>query len=766
MKSPTPFLRLLGLLLSILLPILCLPITPVLADFENTYSNTGNQAADLVGVAKTQIGYHEGSNNYNKYGQYFGNPNAQWCGYFVSWCARQANIPTSILPNTGWSDGFNTCGVYHERSSGYIPQIGDLMIYGSYYDTYHVSIVERYDSINKCVWVIDGNWSDQVSSHSEKLTESEVAGFITPNYIFDVKEVTLYNLITPTVIKTGSSFSIGGVAASNHHIQQVVISVTDEHADVCISASAKPNAYLYDLKDLDASLPFGKLRAGSYLYNISVKDSVTTRNWSYSFTVQNDIAFTLDSVCVPSSLAAGESFTIGGIITCAEELQTVGVSVYDQNGIYRTGCSAVASSTTYDISKMAKQIKFADLATGDYTLIVAARSKQNTYKEWSYSFSVVPFNATFKKTNIQMPSSLPEGFGYAISGAVSANQPLTGISVKVLTSDREMLSATAAPHETSYRLADLNDQLDFSTLPAGSYTIVLRAEAESDFFEWTYPLTVGDFKVIFSSHDVDFPSTLQKGAHYSISGIVGSNVAMTDVSISVLSGETPFLHAAAQPHVNSFLLSELDDDLDFSKLPAGKYTILLRAAAGNDYYHWRYNLTVEGDQAVVFASKNVAVPSTLSKGTSYTVSGIVGSTDPLTTVSLTVAVGNTVYLQAAAHPNVISYSLSGLADQLAFETLPVGQYAITLRAEAAGTYHQWQYTLTVTQSTTSAPKPFVLGDLDGNGILNMADAFTLYRVTAGHIALQDSRSADMDGNGVINVMDAFALYRLITNSRA
>ena len=47
----------------------------VCAAYENTHTNTGNQRIDIVEVAKTQIGYHEGSlegttsgsNNYTKY---------------------------------------------------------------------------------------------------------------------------------------------------------------------------------------------------------------------------------------------------------------------------------------------------------------------------------------------------------------------------------------------------------------------------------------------------------------------------------------------------------------------------------------------------------------------------------------------------------------------------------------------------------------------------------------------------------------------------
>ena len=45
------------------------------AAYENTHINTGNQRADIVAIAQTQVGYHEGSlegttngsDNYTKY---------------------------------------------------------------------------------------------------------------------------------------------------------------------------------------------------------------------------------------------------------------------------------------------------------------------------------------------------------------------------------------------------------------------------------------------------------------------------------------------------------------------------------------------------------------------------------------------------------------------------------------------------------------------------------------------------------------------------
>ncbi len=70
---------------------------------------TGDQVADIVNVAKSQVGYHEssssselsgnssGSGNCTEYGRWYGDQ-GYWCNKFVSWCAYVAGVPTSIFP--------------------------------------------------------------------------------------------------------------------------------------------------------------------------------------------------------------------------------------------------------------------------------------------------------------------------------------------------------------------------------------------------------------------------------------------------------------------------------------------------------------------------------------------------------------------------------------------------------------------------------------------------------------------------------------------
>ncbi len=205
--------KVIALVLSLLLIFTSLPIAGVSAAYENTYTNTGNQAADIVGVAETQVGYLEGSlsgtsagsNNYTKYGVWYDNnvdsggfSYSAWCAMFVSWCANQAGIPSSIVyyhaycPNgVTW---FKNQGLFQYsayRGGSYTPKAGDIIYFQSSSSSVatHVGIV-RYSS-GGYVYTIEGNTSGQNGeindgggcfAKSYSLSYSSILGYGTPAY--------------------------------------------------------------------------------------------------------------------------------------------------------------------------------------------------------------------------------------------------------------------------------------------------------------------------------------------------------------------------------------------------------------------------------------------------------------------------------------------------------------------------------------------------------------------------------------------------------
>ena len=112
--------------------------------FLNTHVNTGNQRMDIISVALTQLGYEEKYENDTKYGDWLGYPGYAWCAMFVSWCARQAEVPTDVLTQHSWAHP-NSFNVPYYHGTEYTPQPGDLFFTG---DFGHMGIV----------WYVEGEF--------------------------------------------------------------------------------------------------------------------------------------------------------------------------------------------------------------------------------------------------------------------------------------------------------------------------------------------------------------------------------------------------------------------------------------------------------------------------------------------------------------------------------------------------------------------------------------------------------------------------------
>lgn len=165
--------------------------------FSKIIVDAESQADIIVSVALGEEGYTEGSNNDNKYGAYFNQNNVAWCALFISWCARQAGIPTSIIKTTAWAGDMGSSqrtgnfGSQYYPKGSITPQKGDIV----YYDwnkngsSDHVEIVISVNESSKTFTSIGGNTkgdsgsTEGVRRHSNySFTSSYIVGFERPNY--------------------------------------------------------------------------------------------------------------------------------------------------------------------------------------------------------------------------------------------------------------------------------------------------------------------------------------------------------------------------------------------------------------------------------------------------------------------------------------------------------------------------------------------------------------------------------------------------------
>ncbi len=147
----------------------------------------------FVNIAKGQIGVKETTRsdgkgtNVTPYGKwYYGKEDveAPWCAIFVSWCAKQAGILTTIVPKMAYVPyevtSYDTFGRYKRLSSGYIPKPGDLFFHHDGTTYSHVGIVASYNSSDNSITSVEGNAGDgEVLSRRISLNQNVTSYTIT-----------------------------------------------------------------------------------------------------------------------------------------------------------------------------------------------------------------------------------------------------------------------------------------------------------------------------------------------------------------------------------------------------------------------------------------------------------------------------------------------------------------------------------------------------------------------------------------------------------
>lgn len=208
MKKRKSVSRLVSILTAIVICLMVLPFA-LLAYFPPKTVNAASQADALISVALAEEGYTEGANNYSKYGEWYYNnvsqnadySHSQWCAMFISWCARQAGIPTSVIKNNAWagsmssSKGTGNFGAPYYPKGSITPQKGDIVYYGwGSSKSQHVEIV--ISTSGSTFTSIGGNTGGGTKVYIHRnysFTSSDVVGYERPNYNGSVNPPTQNN---------------------------------------------------------------------------------------------------------------------------------------------------------------------------------------------------------------------------------------------------------------------------------------------------------------------------------------------------------------------------------------------------------------------------------------------------------------------------------------------------------------------------------------------------------------------------------------------
>ena len=149
-----------------------------------------NTAASMVAVAVSQTGYTESDNGYTKYGAAYGDSTMNWDVAFVLWCAKEAGISPTVIPNYLMIDSmrafFSAKGTYNlskSHGTSYTPKAGDIVFFSessSVNSLTHIGVVEKKTDTG--FTAVEGAYKGKVARVDYKNSDKVVIGFGSPDY--------------------------------------------------------------------------------------------------------------------------------------------------------------------------------------------------------------------------------------------------------------------------------------------------------------------------------------------------------------------------------------------------------------------------------------------------------------------------------------------------------------------------------------------------------------------------------------------------------
>ena len=413
--------------------------------------------------------------------------------------------------------------------------------------------------------------------------------------------------VTIPNIKVGNVVSIRGtVTSASSNLKSVTVGVYDSNNKLVTGKTVAPNAKTYNVRNLDAYVSFGDLKAGTYYYKVIASNAANTNVAvvNQKFSVPDGSTTTTDKLSITGgvtipNIKVGNVVSIRGTVTSASSnLKSVTVGVYDSNNKLVTGKTATPNAKTYNVRNLDAYVSFGDLKAGTYYYRVFATNATTTnfpVVEQKFTVSANGSTTASDTLSISGGTSVPnitEGTSVVVKGTVSsASSNITSVTVGVYSASGNLITGkTAKPNAKSYDLRKLDAYVNFNLLTPGSYLYrvtvsngtktqqlvnqAFQVKAKSGSAQSKDKLTLSGGRTI---------PNIKVGKAVSIRGTVKSATSnITSLTVGVFTASGNFVTGkTVKPNAKSYDVSRLDNYVNFNILSADTYYYGIIATNGS-----------------------------------------------------------------------------------------------------------------------------------------------------------------------------------------
>ena len=287
-------------------------------------------------------------------------------------------------------------------------------------------------------------------------------------------------------IKVGNVVSIRGtVASASSNLKSVTVGVYDSNNKLVTGKTVTPNAKTYNIRNLDAYVSFGSLKAGTYSYKV-IATNATHTNYAVvnqKFTVSDGSTATTDTLHITGgtsvpNITEGTSVVVKGTVSSAvSNITSVTVGVYSASGNLITGKTVRPNAKTYDLRRLDAYVNFNLLTPGNYLYRVTVTNGTTSQHLVNQAFQVKAKGGSSQsqdRLTLSGGRTIPNikvGKAVSIRGTVkSATSNITSLTVGVFTASGNFVTGkTVKPNAKSYDVSRLDNYVNFNILSADTY---------------------------------------------------------------------------------------------------------------------------------------------------------------------------------------------------------------------------------------------------------------------------------------------------------
>ena len=293
--------------------------------------------------------------------------------------------------------------------------------------------------------------------------------------------------VTIPNIKVGNVVSIRGtVTSASSNLKSVTVGVYDSNNKLVTGKTATPNAKTYNVRNLDAYVSFGDLKAGTYYYRVFATNATTTnfpvveqkfKVSANGSTTASDTLSISGGTSVPN-ITEGTSVVVKGTVSSASSnITSVTVGVYSASGNLITGKTAKPNAKSYDLRKLDAYVNFNLLTPGSYLYRVTVSNGTKTQQLVNQAFQVKAKSGSAQskdKLTLSGGTTIPNikvGKAVSIRGTVkSGTSNITSLTVGVFTSSGNLVTGkTVRPNAKSYDIHQVDAYVNFNLLSPDTY---------------------------------------------------------------------------------------------------------------------------------------------------------------------------------------------------------------------------------------------------------------------------------------------------------